>query len=170
MHKTITFLAFSLLSLVAQAQNAPVYYKGTEALPFASPMDCFVEAVYSADLSSVQLRALIPHPHEAGHPVEAIGPFEATYNSAGYYRFQSTEAAPQVKDVLLTAATPGVATKYGALLLHGSHNDPLFCESLTALEGDAQQEAIDAFAGFTPEEEHEHDHDHEDHDHDHDHE
>lgn len=131
-----------------------LYFKGIKKAPLTGDLGpCYVELIYSADLSQVTVRAVAPHPHEST-PQSIVnlsmGPTIATYNAAGkFYRFQDPADATPIKDMVLNVDPQQNPSKYGALILHGNHHDPLFCESLVpAIDPATLNEAKNIFDNF----------------------
>lgn len=111
-----------------------LYFTGVEKSPKGELGPCYLELDYTDDLSQVTVRAVAPHPHESTAAAIvnlAMGPMVATYNSsAKIYRFQDNTDAAAVKDMVLYVEPQQNPSKYGALILHGNHHDPLFCEAV----------------------------------------
>jgi hypothetical protein len=130
------------------------YFQGIEKAPLIGDLGpCYVEVKYSDDLSQVTVRAVAPHPHESSAGVIvnlAMGPLIANYNSGGkFYRFQDNADGAPVKDMVLNTSVQTQPTKYGALILHGNHHDPLICESLSGVTTDPNLQTIkDIFSDF----------------------
>jgi hypothetical protein len=128
----------------------PVFFTGTETIPFKGTFDCWLEVKYNDDLSQVEIRAIATHPHDPDKKQMAMGPLDANYDAAGkYYRFTTDVDSAPVKDMVLTAEDPTNPTKYGALILHGNHHDPLACDHLSpATDGDKLNKSLQIFSTF----------------------
>ncbi len=118
-----------------------LYFTGVEKSPLGELGPCYLELDYTDDLSQVTVRAVAPHPH-ASTPSAivnlAMGPMVAKYNSSSkFYRFQDSSDAAPVKDMVLYVEPQQNPSKYGALILHGNHHDPLFCEAVVPVSDPA---------------------------------
>jgi hypothetical protein len=128
----------------------PFYFMGTESIPFKGVFECFVEVKYSEDLQKVQVRAVATHPHDPDKKQIAMGVLQADYDASGnFYRFLDSDPSAPVADMVLTAPVQLSPTRYGALILHGNHHDPISCEGLTLVEeGEALQKSLLLFSKF----------------------
>lgn len=150
----------SIVVSVAVASHAELvpgarYFVGNVKISMSEPSKCFVETVYSSDLSQVTTRSIktLAHLSAEGAQVQiAVGPYTADYIAAkSLYRYKDATVAATVKDLVLNTTNQTTPTQFAILYWHAQagHHDPIKCEELvesTTVEQLAEVEQ--AFAEF----------------------
>ena len=146
-----------LVSPLALANLTPGarYFTGQVNVNMGQPTTCYIETLYSPDLSMLAVRSIstLQHLSPAGQPIwVALGPYTATFFAAkNLYRFQDAAPGATVKDIVINTNGQSNPIKYGVLYWHADagHHDPIFCENLTESATPSELEAIGrVFANF----------------------
>lgn len=146
------------VSLASTAQ----YYVGEQTSALGPAQECFLEASFSADLKTVDLRSIVNNEHE-GHLVP-VGPLKANYQfvkgsvQSNAYYFEDAKAAAPIRRLILISANPGAPTELLAAIFHDGHHDPVTCKALVPAVDGELEEAIELFSQFENLEEAEHAH------------
>ncbi len=154
----LVFLSlFTVWSFHASAALTPGarYFAGQVKVHLSQPTVCYVEALYSPDLSGAVFRSVstLPHLSAAGQPVWiTVGPYAAQFLPArSLYRYQDAAPGAKVKDLVVNVAGPATPVKFGILYWHAEagHHDPVVCDGLRELSQAAELKAVEeAFARF----------------------
>lgn len=165
------FSAFALAGGSGELSSDAIYYTGQQPVGIAGDeVDCYVEAIYSADGNDVALRALIADAHDSSALI-GKGTIEAQYSSAkGGYHFSTTDSDAPVQDLILTAKAQKTAEGMGITFSDEGHFDTVSCNNLTEAKDVELSEVMEKFEHFDDYVEEENaDDEHHDHDDHHDH-
>jgi hypothetical protein len=153
----VTFLFLFGWSTVSFAELTPGarYFTGKVKLGISQTTTCYVEVLFTPDLSRITTRSIstLQHVSPAGEPIwVGLGPYTANFLAArSLYRYQDATPGAPVKDLVVNTSGPAAPIKYGVLFWHASagHHDPIVCDGLTEATSPADLQVIDeAFARF----------------------
>ena len=131
------------------------YFSGQMNVSFSAPTACYLELLYSPDLSTVTVRSIstLPHLSTSGQPVlVGLGPYNARFLAPrGLYRYQDSTPGATVRDLIINTSGQTTPTRLGVQYWHAEagHHDPMFCDGLSEATSQSQLEVMDAvFANF----------------------
>jgi len=153
----ILVLAAAYSSLTAWANLTPGarQFTGQVDVNSSAPTPCYVEILYSPDLSAITVRSIstLQHLSPSGELIwVALGSYTASFvGPKSLYRYQDGTPGATVKDLVVNTNPQTSPTKHGVLFWHAQagHHDPVICENLTEVTSPEGLVAIDeVFAKF----------------------
>ena len=129
---TITMSSLAMAGLSPGAK----YYTGEVKIPLTPSSVCYVEVIYSADLTQLSVRSISTLPHLSSDGAQiwiALGPYVANFlPTRALYRYQDLTPGALVKDLVVQTADQHTPTKHSVLYWHAQagHHDPVICDTL----------------------------------------
>ncbi len=157
---------------------APQYFQGTQLVNRNVTSTCFVEVTVSADGATVDMRAIVTHPHKVqedpatalvGVGVQLQQKFLGGSIQANGYAYEDATPSAPIKQVILFGDATSPFKDMRAALFHDGHHDPVRCGNLELKTGADAVPVVEMYAEFAEMVENltgEHSDDHEGHDHD----